>query len=108
MRRAGKSRIPMYIGIDVGARSIKVAQLSMSGGKLRIAALSMLPRTKIAEQVDTEEILKIRRILRRQGFHGNDIVLASPENGLLRGVFDVPPQVSGPGTATPHGPGSTA
>ncbi|OHB77359.1 MAG: hypothetical protein A2Z25_12855 [Planctomycetes bacterium RBG_16_55_9] len=93
MTRAGKSRTA--IGIDVGARSIKVAQLSMSGGKSRIAALSLLPRTRIAEQVDTEEILKIKRVLKRQGFVGEEIVLAAPEEGLLRGVFDVPPQVSG-------------
>lgn len=93
MRRIGKSRTA--IGVDVGSRSIKVAQLFMSGGKPQIAALSMLPRTKVAEQIDPEDILKMRRVLKRQGFYGNDVVLAAPEDGLLRGVFDVPPQVSG-------------
>ena len=92
MRRTGKSRTA--IGVDVGSRSIKVAQLSMSGGKPQIAALSMLPRTKVAEQIDAEEILKMKRVLKRQGICGNDIVLAAPEEGLIRGVFDVPP-VSG-------------
>ena len=92
MRKTGKSRTA--IGIDVGSRSIKVAQLFRSGGKPQIAALSMLPRTNVGE-IDSEDILKMKRVLKRQGFYGNDVVLAAPENELLRGVFDVPPQVSG-------------
>jgi Tfp pilus assembly PilM family ATPase len=36
----------------------------------------------------------MKRILKRQGFFGNDVVLAAPESGLLRGVFDVPSKVS--------------
>ncbi len=93
MRRTGRSRTA--IGVDVGSRSIKVAQLFMSGGKPQIAALSMLPRTKVAEQIDPEDILTMKRVLKRQGFYGNEVVLAAPEDGLLRGVIDVPPQVSG-------------
>lgn len=93
MGSKGKSRAT--IGVDVGARSIKVAQLSLSGGKLQIAALSMLPRTNVGEEIEPEEILRMKRVLKRQGFSGHDVVLAAPENGLLPGVFDVPPKVSG-------------
>lgn len=93
MRRTSKSRTA--IGVDVGSRTIKAAQLVMSSGKPQIAALSMLPRTKVGEQINPEDILTMKRALKRQGFYGHDIVLAAPEDGLLRGVFDVPPQVSG-------------
>ncbi|KPK34937.1 MAG: hypothetical protein AMJ65_17780, partial [Phycisphaerae bacterium SG8_4] len=93
MRRVGRSRTA--IGVDVGSRSIKVAQLFISGGKPEIAALSMLPRTKVAEQMDPEDILTMKRVLKRQGFYGNEVVLAAPEGGLFRGVIDVPPQLSG-------------
>ncbi|MFC1635700.1 pilus assembly protein PilM [Planctomycetota bacterium] len=89
----GKSRTA--IGIDVGTRCIKVAQLSISGGKPQIAALSMLPRTKVGDEIDTEELCRMKRVLKRQGFYGNEVVLAAPESGLLQGVFDIPPQVSG-------------
>ncbi|UCD58342.1 MAG: pilus assembly protein PilM [Candidatus Hydrogenedentota bacterium] len=93
MKSTGKSRTA--IGVDVGTRSIKAAQLSLSGGKPRIAALSMLPRSKEGDQIETEDLLRMKRLFKRQGFYGNEIVLTAPENGLLRGVFDVPPQVSG-------------
>lgn len=93
MKSRGKTR--SWIGIDVGSRSIKVAQLLTSGDRSQIAALSMLPRTNEGEGIETEEILRMKRILARQGFYGNEVVLAAPEKGLLQGVFDVPPKVSG-------------
>jgi type IV pilus assembly protein PilM len=93
MRRAFTSRTA--IGMDVGTRSIKMAQLSLSGDTPQIVGLSMLPRTRMVEQIDTEEIRAMKRILRRQGFHGHDLVLAVPDEGLLRGVFHVPQRVSG-------------
>ena len=93
MIRVGRSRTA--IGIDVGSRSIKIAQLFVSGDKPQIASLSMLPRAKVAEQIGPEDILTMKHVLRRQGFHGNEVVLAAPEDDLLRGVIDVPPQLSG-------------
>ena len=93
MIRAGRSRTA--IGVDVGSRSIKFAQLLISGGKPQIAALSMLPRAKIAEQIGPEDILTTKHVLKRQGFYGNEVVLAAPEDELLRGIIDVPPQLSG-------------
>ena len=152
------------IGIDVGSRTIKVAQLAKSGSfpstllktglslmgrgasrssanssdqSYQIVALSMLPRTKAglieagqqvdsirdpvrdpvfdseaqtrresnglsvpdstraSNRLDRQEIINIRAVLRRQGFCGNDIVLAVPEKQLLHGVFEIPPATSG-------------
>lgn len=93
MARMDKSRTA--IGIDVGTRSIKVAQLFMSDDKPKIAALSMLPRMKVGEEIDAEELYRMKRVLNRQGFSGHNVVLAAPESALLHGVFDIPPQVSG-------------
>ena len=116
MRSIGRTRTA--IGIDVGRQSIKAAQLSISGCSHQITAFSMLPRIKAGEQINPvinpesngqskshvtgasnginrEEILKVKRVLMRQGFCGNDIVLAAPEEELLRGVFEIPRQVSG-------------
>ncbi len=93
MKNMGKSKTA--IGVDVGTRSIKAAQLSLSGGKPRITAVSMLPRTKEGDPIEPDDLHRMQRIFKRQGFYGTNIVLAAPENRLLQGVFDVPPKVSG-------------
>jgi Tfp pilus assembly PilM family ATPase len=41
----------------------------------------------------------LKQALKRQGFCGNDVVLAAPEDKLLRGVFELPHRVSGPALA---------
>jgi len=93
MTMIGKSRTP--IGIDVGSRSIKAAQLRTSNGRHHIAALSMSPRAKPAGEIDRQEILDLRGVLRRQGFCGNKIILAAPEEKLLRGTLELPSKMSG-------------
>ncbi len=163
MKGLGKSQTA--IGLDVGSRTIKAAQLVKSGSFLslmgrgashwtasstsRIVALSMLLRMKAGlteagqqvnpvrdpesnglpavlsgqaglsasdstrtsnrpvpstssgqalsevEGLDIQEIINIRAVLRRQGFCGNDVVLAAPEKRLLHGVFEIPPATSG-------------
>ena len=120
MRIIGRSRTA--IGIDVGSRSIKAVQLCLSGplrarpccgsalrrdesvrqagvgldrGRHQIASMAVLPRLKPGGQIDQEETAKLRQVLKRQGFRGNDIVLAVPDDKLLRGVFELPRQVSG-------------
>jgi len=83
------------IGVDIGTRTIKAAQLCRSNGQYRIVALALFPRVKLAEQIDTQEILSLRDFLRRQGFCGNDVVLAVPDEKLLRGIIELPSRVSG-------------
>lgn len=97
MRMIGRSRTA--IGIDVGSRSIKAAQLHTSNGRHRIAALSMSPRAKLAGEIDRQEIVDLRSVLRRQGFCGNEIVLPAPEEKLLRGTVELPPKMSGAAVA---------
>jgi Tfp pilus assembly PilM family ATPase len=93
MRMIGRSRTP--IGIDVGSRSIKAAQLRKSDGRHHIAALSMSPRAKLTDEIHRQEILDLKSVLRRQGFCGNQIVLAAQEEKLLRGTVELPAKMSG-------------
>jgi len=92
MKIFGRSRTA--IGIEIGSRNIKAAQLCPSDGQHHIAALSMLPRERPGQQIDRKEILDLKDVLRRQGFCGNDVVLAAPEDKLLRATLELPPQVS--------------
>ncbi|MFQ6035114.1 MAG: hypothetical protein ACE5NM_04600 [Sedimentisphaerales bacterium] len=86
------------IGIDIGPRNIKAAQLRRADGQYHIVALALLPRPYgrgETEQVDAQEILSLRVSLRQQGFCGNDVVLAAPDEKLLRGILELPSRVSG-------------
>ena len=83
------------IGIDVGSRIIKAVQLHALRGRYRTAAISVVPRADAEKDLSGEEIRELRLVLKRQGFQGRDIVLAAPDQSLLRGVFDLPRQVSG-------------
>ena len=87
------------IGIDIGSRTVKAAQLSTRGGDLRIVALSMCPRIKPGEPIDRDEIANTQGVLRRQGFTGTRIVLAVPDEQLLRGILELPPSAPGPAVA---------
>jgi Tfp pilus assembly PilM family ATPase len=90
---ARKHRSP--IGIDVGSRNIKAVQLySVGKGDYEIAALSIIPRTHIGSEIDVMETAVLKRVLKRQGFHGRRLVLGADEGKLLRGVFEVPQQAS--------------
>jgi len=82
------------IGIDVGTRIIKAAQLLPSGDHHRIVALTMLPRTGSGATIEYGEVCQLKRILHRQGFTGSNVVLAVPDQKLLRGTFELPPRIS--------------
>lgn len=86
------SRTP--IGVDIGGRHIKAAQLRRSGNLWRIAALCRIPRIKPGKEIDQEEVRYLHSVLRRQGFAGKSVVLAVPTDKLLTGIFEVPPRNS--------------
>jgi type IV pilus assembly protein PilM len=83
------------IGIDIGSRTIKAAQLSVTDNGPALVALAMVPRHAIGTTIEREDILHLRHVLRRQGFVGRNLVLAVPEEQLLRGHLDLPPGVDG-------------
>jgi type IV pilus assembly protein PilM len=81
------------IGIDIGNRTLKAAQLSYRRSGLRVSALAICPRVKPDGPVDQEEIRHIQGVLRRQGFSGSKVVLAVADGQLLRGILQLPPTV---------------
>jgi type IV pilus assembly protein PilM len=83
------------IGVDIGQRTIKAAQLALSGGRYRVHALALLPRPDAEKEISTADALALREVLKRQGFHGRQVVLAAPEKHLLRGTLEVPAKLAG-------------
>jgi type IV pilus assembly protein PilM len=81
------------IGVDLGRRTIKAAQLTASGG--RLLALSLLPRPEMEKDLCREDALALKEVLRRQGFKGNRIVIAAPEKAILPAALELPAKVSG-------------
>jgi len=82
------------IGIDIGSRIIKAAQLESGHDAYRVVVLTQLPRSGQGDGVTLEEVRALKRVLHRQGFTGRRAVLAVPENKLLRGTFDLPPRIT--------------
>ncbi len=83
------------IGIDVGRHTIKAAQLAAQGGQYPIFALTLLPRPQPEKEIIAADALAIRNALERQGFSGNAIAIAAPEQILLRATLEVPAKVAG-------------
>jgi type IV pilus assembly protein PilM len=83
------------IGVDIGQRTIKAAQLSVSADRHHIRALSLLPRPEVEAGVSRQDALALQSVLQRQGFRGREIVLAVPDPQLLRATLELPSKVSG-------------
>lgn len=91
MKFGSSSRTP--IGVDIGQRTMKAAQLTASGE--RIVALSLIPRPETAKDICREDALALKGVLRRQGFRGNRIVIAASEKAVLPASLELPSKVSG-------------
>lgn len=101
------------IGLDVGSRAVKAVQLSGSPGAWSLAAATLIPRTQVEQSevepsdpprenrskagapLSDEELTRIARVLPRQGFSGNDMVLAVPHATLRSGIIELPSRKSG-------------
>lgn len=88
-------RVRTFIGMDIGSRTIKAAQLSLHRGRWRLRALSVLPRADAEKPFCSADALALRKVLKRQGFSGRKIVVAAPDDKLLRAALEVPSKVSG-------------
>src|SRR5690606_26804280 len=82
------------IGIDVGARSIKAAQLGRAGRAWGVRTLARLTRSTPGLP-GAAEAVRLADSLGRLGFQGRRVVLAVPEDRLLTSVFELPPRSSG-------------
>ena len=83
------------IGLDIGSRQIKLAQLASAPGGCRLAARAVLDRAADAAALTPDEVRRMRNVLERQGFHGNRLVIAAPPGKLACEMFELPPRSSG-------------
>jgi len=83
------------IGVDVGRKQVKAAQLRRLGRGWRIEAICAFPRANVGSDIDSEDARHLRGVLRRQGFSGRDIVLAVPPEMLKTGILELPSRVAG-------------
>jgi len=91
------------IGLDIGDRCVRAAQLRFdrrersSGTTTSIAALARLarPHGVSSDELNPRHLSDMFHTLERQGFAGDDYVIAVPQRQLLSGVLEVPPRTSG-------------
>lgn len=83
------------IGLDVGYRWVKAAQLRREGGRWHLEAAARFPRLQPHAPPDAKEANRIDEVLSRQGFRGHDVVLAAPSDKLMTDLLDLPAR--GPG-----------
>lgn len=83
------------IGLDVGSRWVKAAQLLRSKDSPRLAACAVFPRIAPDAAPAAEELRQIASILKRQGFVGRDVILAAPGEKLCSGILELPAKTEG-------------
>lgn len=83
------------IGLDIGGRYVKAAQLSRSPDGWRIEATACFPRVTSEAELDRRQVQQIHDVLSRQGFRGRSVVLAVPAGTLLTAILELPPRRSG-------------
>ena len=83
------------IGVDVGSRWIKAAQVSGAAGRVRLEAAALIPRAGTDAAPSPAELTQLADVLERQGFAGRRIVLSAPPQSLLTATVNLPPRGSG-------------
>ncbi|MEZ6190766.1 MAG: pilus assembly protein PilM [Phycisphaerales bacterium] len=83
------------IGLDIGSRLIKAAQLGRKRGHSVVTATAIIGRSHPDTPIDRDEALRLSRVLSQQGFTGRSIVLAAPGERVMSSVIDMPPRESG-------------
>jgi Tfp pilus assembly PilM family ATPase len=78
------------IGLDLGAHSIKAVQFDGNAIASRLIAASCFPRKSAGAPLETRELERIREVLGRQGFKGNDVVVFMPPEKVMTSVLELP------------------
>ena len=82
------------IGIDIGRRFIKAAQIERQGATEVMRAHAILERLQDGLTFGLEEALRLREVLLRRGFSGDRVILAAPTDKTACEMFDLPPRAS--------------
>jgi type IV pilus assembly protein PilM len=83
------------IGIDLGSYAVKAVQLSRTGGKWNLHAAASITLPVPNHPFDAQTVSHVQDVLHRQGFAGQDVVIAAPASQLEIDVLEVPPRSSG-------------
>ena len=83
------------IGIDLGAASIKAAQLARTRTGWRLAAGACYARLDGEDELSSAEMERLLGVLDRAGFSGDTAVLGAPKSMLLTALVEAPPRASG-------------
>jgi len=83
------------IGLDVGAHSVKAVQSVRGRRGWELAVSTRFPRLDATKPFTAEEAAEIRSALRRQGFSGNEVVVAANPEKLLSGALELPAKKPG-------------
>jgi len=86
---------PGLIGLDIGRRWVKAAQLSGKGAGRGAHALAVFDRRQPDAPVSENEAAYVVEVLRRRGFIGKRVVLAAPPSALVSSLLDLPPAKAG-------------
>jgi type IV pilus assembly protein PilM len=89
----GNGRGP--IGLDVDGRFIKAVQLRGPSKRQTLAAAMKLPKSDPSVAVGRADVDQLRDALVRQGFEGQRIALAVPEDKIVTGMLELPLRSSG-------------
>lgn len=84
-----------YIGLDIGALSMKAVQVQQNGKRVRVEAAAVIPRATGNAPLDTTAIRRVRDVLARQGFKGNKLIVSAPADKLHVELLELPPRHSG-------------
>lgn len=83
------------IGLDVGSRYIKAAQLVGPPEKAALAATMSIERVEPGADWTEAESQRLQAVLDRRGFEGRAVITAVPTAQCLTGVLSLPPAESG-------------
>ena len=89
----GHKRTP--IGIDIGGRCVKAAQLARGKAGWALKAAAMFAQSALNAPIDRAMVGRLSAVLERQGFRGRSVVLSMPAGKLSAAVLELPPRSSG-------------
>ncbi len=84
-----KSRLTA-IGIDLGARSLKLAQARVSLDDVQLVASAAVERSSLTDW-SAADAARLRELIARRGFRGNRVVLNAPAAALRIESLELPP-----------------
>jgi len=88
-------RVHSMIGLDIGTRAIKAAQVRTVRGSLRLSSWMVLDRLSSGEQFDEAEAVRLGDVLYRCGFQGRVVAVSVPDELTFGGELGLPPRSPG-------------